>query len=140
MIEVAKYVGRSGWVTITMTSKKAKNRGASRVKRLEPSVRPLTPGRWKDLVKLFGPRGACAGCWCMEPRQTRSEWEKKRGATNRRLMKRLVDNGKRPELRLFVKLALCLHRIFSVFGRIGTSPPKSLYCMGSRAGERAGAD
>ncbi len=32
----------------------------------------------------------------MEPRQTRSEWEQKKGATNRRLMKRLVDRGNRP--------------------------------------------
>jgi predicted DNA-binding protein (MmcQ/YjbR family)/GNAT superfamily N-acetyltransferase len=123
-VEVAKYVGRFGWVTVTITNKKTldlglelvdesyrslapkrkqtrstsrgKSPGAPRLKRLEPSVLPLTPGRWKDFVKLFGPRGACAGCWCMEPRQTRSEWEKKKGATNRRLMKRLVDKGKRP--------------------------------------------
>jgi len=32
----------------------------------------------------------------MEPRQTRAEWDRKKGAGNRRLMKRLVDNGKRP--------------------------------------------
>ncbi len=28
-------------------------------------IRPLTPSRWSDFEKLFGPRGACAGCWCM---------------------------------------------------------------------------
>ncbi len=63
-----------------------------------PRVRvvPLTPSRWKDFEKLFGPRGACAGCWCMEPRQTRSEWESSKGDKNRRLMKRLVERGKRP--------------------------------------------
>ena len=59
-------------------------------------VVPLTPGRWKDFEKLFGPRGACAGCWCMEPRQTRSEWEQLKGEQNRRRMKRLVQRGKRP--------------------------------------------
>ena len=25
----------------------------------------LTPAAWKDVESLFGPRGACAGCWCM---------------------------------------------------------------------------
>jgi GNAT superfamily N-acetyltransferase len=62
----------------------------------KPRILPLTPARWKDFEKLFGPRGACAGCWCMEPRQTRSEWEAKKGEKNRRAMKRLVDKGKRP--------------------------------------------
>ncbi len=28
-------------------------------------IQPLTPARWPDLEALFGPRGACAGCWCM---------------------------------------------------------------------------
>ncbi len=28
-------------------------------------VYPATPKRWRDLEKLFGPRGASAGCWCM---------------------------------------------------------------------------
>ncbi|HEX2697065.1 MAG TPA: GNAT family N-acetyltransferase [Anaerolineales bacterium] len=26
---------------------------------------PLTPKRWADFESLFGPRGACGGCWCM---------------------------------------------------------------------------
>lgn len=26
---------------------------------------PLTQARWSDLERLFGPRGACGGCWCM---------------------------------------------------------------------------
>ncbi len=29
------------------------------------TIKPLTPRRWSDFEKLFGPRGACAGCWCM---------------------------------------------------------------------------
>ena len=63
-----------------------------------PSARivPLTPARWKDFEQLFGPRGACAGCWCMEPRQTRSQWERSKGEQNRRSMKRLVETGERP--------------------------------------------
>ena len=41
-------------------------------------IRPVTPDRWDDVVALFGPRGACAGCWCMYFRQSRSEFERKR--------------------------------------------------------------
>ena len=55
----------------------------------------LTPGRWKDLVALFGPRGACAGCWCMFPRMTGAEW-KTQGASNRRAFERIVRAGDRP--------------------------------------------
>ena len=65
-------------------------------KKPKAKIVPLTPGRWKDFEKLFGPRGACAGCWCMEPRQTRAEWERLKGDKNRRAMKRLVDKGERP--------------------------------------------
>jgi len=60
---------------------------------LRPTFKPLTPEIWDDFVQLFGPRGACAGCWCMEPRQSRVEWERLKGAGNRRAMKRLVDRG-----------------------------------------------
>lgn len=60
---------------------------------LRPTFKPLTAERWDDFVQLFGPRGACAGCWCMEPRQTRAEWETLKGAGNRRAMKRLVQRG-----------------------------------------------
>ena len=27
--------------------------------------RELTPALWPDLERLFGPRGAVGGCWCM---------------------------------------------------------------------------
>jgi GNAT superfamily N-acetyltransferase len=59
-------------------------------------VLPLTPERWEDFVTLFGPRGACGGCWCMTPRLTRSEYERRKGAGNRRAMKRLVSSGNPP--------------------------------------------
>ncbi len=57
---------------------------------------PVTPERWPDLEKLFGEKGACGGCWCMTWRLTRSEFEKKKGAANKRSLKRLVDSGKPP--------------------------------------------
>jgi GNAT superfamily N-acetyltransferase len=59
---------------------------------------PLTPERWQDFTHLFGTRGACGGCWCMWHRLTRAEFEKRKGAGNRRAMKRLVDAGPPPGL------------------------------------------
>jgi GNAT superfamily N-acetyltransferase len=57
---------------------------------------PLTPERWRDFESLFGERGACGGCWCMWPRLPRSQYEKRKGAGNRRAMKKLVDGGHMP--------------------------------------------
>jgi GNAT superfamily N-acetyltransferase len=57
---------------------------------------PLTPRRWPDLEALFGERGACGGGWCMFWRQTRAEYEKSKGAGNRRAFKRIVELGKVP--------------------------------------------
>ena len=61
-------------------------------------IHPLTPERWKDFTALFGPRGACAGCWCMFPRLPRPEWKRGQGAGNRRAMQRLVRGGTVPGL------------------------------------------
>lgn len=57
---------------------------------------PLTPDRWDDFVRLFGAHGAYGGCWCMWWRETRSEFEKKQGAGNRRAMKKIVESGEAP--------------------------------------------
>lgn len=27
-------------------------------------IRPLEPGDWPIIVRLFGANGACGGCWC----------------------------------------------------------------------------
>ncbi|MCP4589607.1 MAG: GNAT family N-acetyltransferase [bacterium] len=59
---------------------------------------PLTPERWGDLVRLFGPRGACGGCWCMWWRIKRADFEKRKGDKNRRAFKRIVDSGEVPGL------------------------------------------
>jgi len=62
------------------------------------TIRPLTPSRWKDLETLFGERGACGGCWCMFWRLPRAEFERRKGAGNRRAFKRLVEGGAAPGL------------------------------------------
>lgn len=54
------------------------------------TVRPMTPARWRDLEALFGPRGAYGGCWCMFFRRTRAEYDRDRGAGNRKALAALV--------------------------------------------------
>ncbi len=57
---------------------------------------PVTTQRWKDFEKLFGARGASGGCWCMWFRLTRAQFEKQKGAGNKRAMKRIVNSGEIP--------------------------------------------
>jgi GNAT superfamily N-acetyltransferase len=60
--------------------------------------RPLTPERWPDLVRLFGERGACGGCWCMWWRRLRPDFERGKGYGNRRAFERVVASGEPPGL------------------------------------------
>jgi len=53
----------------------------------------VTSREWEDLEKLFGPRGACSGCWCMWWRLTRAEFERQKGDENRHALKALIDSG-----------------------------------------------
>jgi len=58
---------------------------------------PLTPGRWDDFAALFGPRGAVGGCWCMWWRvKKRSDWDRVKGAANKRAFKGIVQRGAEP--------------------------------------------
>lgn len=54
---------------------------------------PLTAERWKDLESLFGPRGACAGCWCMFWKLPRPEFARRQGEGNRRAFRNIVREG-----------------------------------------------
>ncbi len=60
------------------------------------AIVPATPDRWDDLETLFGPRGACAGCWCMYWRQTQREFEAHKGEGNRASFKTIVEGGPPP--------------------------------------------
>jgi GNAT superfamily N-acetyltransferase len=64
--------------------------------RVDITCRPLTPDRWKDLVRLFGARGACAGCWCMYWRLSNAAFNRGKGAGNRRRFGDLVRSGEVP--------------------------------------------
>ncbi|MGH9323630.1 MAG: GNAT family N-acetyltransferase [Vicinamibacteria bacterium] len=109
------------------------------MKKLE--AHPLTPERWSDFEALFGARGACGGCWCMTPRLTRSEYERRKGEGNRRAMKKLVDSGNVPGVLGYVEgdaVAWCSiapREVFSslsrsrIFQPVDEKPVWSIVCL-----------
>jgi len=63
---------------------------------------PLTLDRWADFERLFGPRGACAGCWCMYWKLPRKEFNAGQGESNRLAQKAIVASGRTPGLLAYV--------------------------------------
>jgi GNAT superfamily N-acetyltransferase len=64
----------------------------------ELSFKPLKRNLWTDFEELFGPRGACAGCWCMWWRIPRRDFRARKGAGNRAAMRKLVHSRVVPGL------------------------------------------
>jgi GNAT superfamily N-acetyltransferase len=54
---------------------------------------PLTNESWPSFEKLFGPKGACAGCWCMTWRLQKAEYEKMKGEGNKKAIRKLVKKN-----------------------------------------------
>jgi len=93
---------------------------------MEPNVmvHPLTPDRWDDFERFFGPHGAYGGCWCMWWRTTRKEFEAQKGEGNRTAMKAIVDSGRVPGLLAYVEgepAAWCSVAPRSEFGSLNRS-------------------
>lgn len=61
---------------------------------LNLNIYPLDYTRWEDFELLFGPRGACGGCWCMSWRLKKSEFEFGKGEDNKYAMKDIVYKDK----------------------------------------------
>lgn len=59
---------------------------------------PVTADRWPDLERLFGPRGANSGCWCLWWRLTRAEFDRRSADERKAGLKGLVDAGRPPGL------------------------------------------
>jgi len=57
---------------------------------------PLTPQRWEDFEVLFGPNGACAGCWCAWFLMTNREFTEAKKDGHKELMRTLVHSGVEP--------------------------------------------
>jgi len=59
---------------------------------------PLTLDRWTDFESLFGPRGACAGCWCMFWKLPNKDFSVLAYEGNKSAQKALVKSGVVPGL------------------------------------------
>ena len=69
---------------------------ASRAAAARIQFHAATPERWADVESLFGPRGACAGCWCQWPRLRGPDFSRGKGEPHRRALKRQVADGSEP--------------------------------------------
>lgn len=69
---------------------------------MKARIVPVTPDRWDDLERLFGPRGVCAGCWCMWWRRQAKEWSQGKGDGNRRALRDVVRGDEPPGLLAYV--------------------------------------
>jgi GNAT superfamily N-acetyltransferase len=59
----------------------------------ELSFKPLKRNLWTDFEELFGPNGACAGCWCMFWKLRGKAYEETKGSETRQMHKSIVDSG-----------------------------------------------
>jgi GNAT superfamily N-acetyltransferase len=59
---------------------------------------PVSAERWQDLEALFGPRGACGGCWCMWWRLARSQFQRQKGEGNKNSFRQIIEAGEVPGL------------------------------------------
>jgi GNAT superfamily N-acetyltransferase len=67
---------------------------------MKVTVRPLTPDLWPALEDLFGPLGACSGCWCMYWR-IGSAYRRRPRDKNRAAFRDIVKRGPPPGLLAF---------------------------------------
>lgn len=105
------------------------------------AVEPVTPKRWDDLERLFGPNGAYSGCWCMWFRQTSAEFSANAGAKKRTQLKELVEKRRVPGLIAYVDgepagwVSVAPRREFGrierspVVGPIDDRPSWSIVCL-----------
>jgi GNAT superfamily N-acetyltransferase len=61
------------------------------------SVQTLTPDLWQPLENLFGPKGACNGCWCMYWR-IGSSYRNRSAEDNKAAFRETVEHGPPPGL------------------------------------------
>jgi len=64
------------------------------------TVRPLTPEHWAACEDLFGPKGACNGCWCMYWR-IGAAYRRCPADRNKAAFRKIVRSGSPPGLLAF---------------------------------------
>jgi GNAT superfamily N-acetyltransferase len=67
---------------------------------MQITVRPLSAKLWPALESLFGPGGACNGCWCMYWRIGR-DYKKRHPSANKEEFHQVVKRGPAPGLVAF---------------------------------------
>jgi GNAT superfamily N-acetyltransferase len=72
--------------------------GSTIAETTQVEVVPTTAERWPDLEALFGKNGACAGCWCMWWRLSRSEFKRLQGEGNKAMLKEMALGNRVPGL------------------------------------------
>lgn len=110
-------------------------------------IRSLTSELWPALEDLFGPRGACGGCWCMYCR-IGSEYKRRPPRANKAAFRDIVRHGPPPGLLAFdgeVAVGWCqltprdavpwLDRSWRL-ARVDDVPVWSLSCLYVRIGYR----
>jgi len=60
------------------------------------AVYPLTPERWDDFETLFGPSGACYGCWCTYFRMPAAERKVLDGTAKKEFIRNRIETGLPP--------------------------------------------
>ena len=61
-------------------------------------IHPASAERWPDLERLFGERGAYAGCWCMFWRLERPAFKQQKGEGTKARLKAMLESGQMPGL------------------------------------------
>lgn len=61
-------------------------------------IHPVTPDRGEDLVRLFGPNGAYANCWCTWWIFTSRQFDEAEPAERRRRLESMIAAGDEPGL------------------------------------------
>lgn len=61
-------------------------------------IHPVTPDRWDDLERLFGPNGAYGNCWCTWWILPAKEWDGTAAPARRAILHDLVAAGEEPGL------------------------------------------
>ena len=57
-------------------------------------IRPAHADRFEDVEAVFGPNGACSGCWCQWNRQTGVEFQARNYEPNRRALRAELSDGR----------------------------------------------
>ena len=102
---------------------------------MSEEIRPVTPKRWRDLERLFGPKGAYSNCWCMYWRWRRRDFREATPAARKAALRAWVCSGTEPGLLAYRRgepVAWCALAPRDEYAALGASP--KLKPIGDTAG------